>query len=73
MSGNTFHPITARYQTISRNDALCVRMEGEDEDIWFPTGTWRCDEPIISYERGDEITLEVAEWLLVKSGLDWMV
>lgn len=70
MSGNSLHPVQAAYQHHT-DAALCVAID--DSDYWFPLVTIEVDDPLINYERNDEITFHAQEWILVELGLDYLV
>ena len=70
MSGNSFHEIKATFQT-NTIAAICVNID--DKSYWFHLSTINLNEPLIDFERGDSIVLEVQEWILVENDLDCLI
>jgi hypothetical protein len=73
MSGNEFVEIKATYLHHTRGAIL---INDGDRDVWIPkvaVDLDALDEPLISYERGQEIALQVQQWMIEKEGLDGLV
>jgi hypothetical protein len=70
MSGNNYHSVQAVYQ---HHTDGAVLLKIDDDAYWFPLTTVRHSDPLIDYERGDPIDIEIQEWILVKNDLEWVI